>query len=118
MSYKNIIIITPITRFIGSEGFEKPRGQQAHLPSQDFVIQDLPKETVNGKILGIDDKKDPCEIRIWTNRGMVIQKITHDYLTRFVTGYTNPETAKGKNISLITQGHSKGVPHVRSGTIS
>jgi hypothetical protein len=106
------------TEFTGSEGFEKPRGQQAHLAGQDLVMQDLPKETINGKILSMDIKKDPCDIKIWTEKGMIIQKIPYDHLKSFVTGYTTPEDAKGKNISLVCQGHVKGMSHVRSGTIS
>ena len=106
------------SEFTGSEGFEKPRGQQAHLSGTDLVIPDLPKEEIKGRILGVNDKKDPCEIKIWTNKGMVIHKIPHDHLTKFITGYIDPEKSKGKNISLICQGYVKGVPQVRSGTIS
>jgi hypothetical protein len=103
------------SEFTGSETFGKTPG---HLSSTDLVIQDLPREMIKGKILKIDIKRDPCVIQIETNRGLAIQKITYDQLKSFVVGYTSPEEARGKNISLICQGHSKGVPQVRWGSIS
>jgi hypothetical protein len=106
------------SEFTGSETWQKPHGQQTHLTSQDLVIQDLPKEEIKGKILDINIKKDPCIIKIETDRGLVIQKIPYDYLKSFVVGYTTPEEAKNKTISLTCQGYSKGVAQVRWGTIS
>jgi len=103
------------SEFTGSETFGKSPG---HLSSTDLVIQDLPKEEIKGRILKIDIKRDPCIIYIETNKGVAVQKITYDSLKSFVTGYTSPEEAKGKTISLTCQGYSKGIPQVRWGTIS
>jgi len=106
------------SEFTGSETWQKPHGQQAHLTSQDLVIQGLPKEEIKGRIIEIDTKRDPCIIKIETNRGVAIQKITHDHLKSFIVGYTTPEEAKNKTIALTCQGYSKGIPQVRWGTIS
>lgn len=97
----------------GSEYLEKNRG----LPSTDLVVQSLPKQEIKGKILGIFDKKDPCEIRIWTDEGMIIHKIPFDNLKN-ITGYIDSESSKGKNISLVSQGYVNGLLHIRYGTIS
>ena len=97
----------------GSEYLEKNRG----LPSTDLVVQNLPKQEMKGKILGIFDKKDPCEIRIWTGEKMIIHKIPFDNLKN-INGYIDPESSKGKNINLVSQGYVNGLLHIRSGTIS
>jgi hypothetical protein len=103
--------------FTGSETFPN---HIPHLSRTDLVMPNLPSQEIRGIIRKVNTSKDPCrlEIELPNGRTQIIQ-VDYDMLKRMVGGFTSPEHAQGKEITLDTQGYTKhGLPQIRWATIT
>lgn len=104
-----------------ASGSETLSSRTPGLTSQDMIVQDLPKQTIVGKLWKVTfGTGGACTLHVWTQKGSTSYRVDYEQLKRMVPGFGDIDTlVRNKSvIKLTTQGYDPhGNLQVRWGTI-